>query len=265
VLANRLDVVERMATPDVIVMGFVCSARLAAQQGQTHRGQYLLDALFALGEERGIPRFCMQSLGEQIRLHALRGRADTCRSLWRRLDQLLPEAARERRGLLGQELGMVAAIAQRDWPTMLGVLDDANEIAERLRRGREVVEIKLLKALALRESGTEGLPYLLEAISLAEEYGLKRILQDVHPDLFQWVQAIRSESTRLSEPAPLRQARVMRVELAPSANVSPSRLLTPKEREVLQLLARNLSNKQIALALGVGEETVKWHLKNLFG
>ncbi len=272
VLANRLDVVERMATPDVIVMGFVCSARLAAQQGQAHRGQYLLDTLFALGEERGIPRFCMQSLGEQIRLHSLRGRADTCRSLWRRLDQLLPESVRERRGLLGQEMGMVAGIAsayallaQRDWPTMLGVLDDVNEIAERLRRGREVVEIKLLKALALRESGAEGVPYLLEAISLAEEYGLKRILQDVHPDLRHWVQAVRSENTRLSELAPSRQARVMRVELAPSANVSPSRLLTPKEREVLQLLAHNLSNKQIALALGVGEETVKWHLKNLFG
>ena len=47
--------------------------------------------------------------------------------------------------------------------------------------------------------------------------------------------------------------------------VSPSALLTPKEREVLQLLASNMSNKEIALALGVGDETVKWHLKNLFG
>ncbi|MCY1491015.1 HTH-type transcriptional regulator MalT [compost metagenome] len=272
VLANRLDVVERMATPAVIVMGFLCSARLAALQGQTHRGQDLLDALFALGEERDVPRFCMQSLGEQIRLHALRGRADTCRALWRRLEQRLPEAARERRGLLGQELGMVAGIAsayvslaQRDWPAMLGVLEDANGIAERLRRGREVVEIKLLKALALRESGADGLPCLLEAISLAEEYGLQRILQDAHPDLLQWVQAVRNDSNRPSEQAPPRQAPVMRAEPAPSASVSPSRLLTPKEREVLQLLARNLSNKQIALALGVGEETVKWHLKNLFG
>jgi LuxR family maltose regulon positive regulatory protein len=41
--------------------------------------------------------------------------------------------------------------------------------------------------------------------------------------------------------------------------------LTPKEREVLELLARNLSNKEIALAMQVGEETIKWHLKNLFG
>ena len=40
--------------------------------------------------------------------------------------------------------------------------------------------------------------------------------------------------------------------------------LTPKEREVLELLARNLSNKEIGLAMQVGEETIKWHMKNLF-
>ena len=34
---------------------------------------------------------------------------------------------------------------------------------------------------------------------------------------------------------------------------------------MLELLARNLSNKEIAQAMAVGEETVKWHLKNLFG
>ena len=44
----------------------------------------------------------------------------------------------------------------------------------------------------------------------------------------------------------------------------PSMALTPKEREVLELLNRNLSNKEIALALQVGEETIKWHVKNLF-
>lgn len=45
----------------------------------------------------------------------------------------------------------------------------------------------------------------------------------------------------------------------------PSMVLTPKEREVLELIARNLSNKEVAQAMAVGEETVKWHLKNLFG
>ena len=44
----------------------------------------------------------------------------------------------------------------------------------------------------------------------------------------------------------------------------PMRLLTPKEHEVLQLLARNYTNKEIATALEMGEETVKWHLKKIF-
>ena len=54
--------------------------------------------------------------------------------------------------------------------------------------------------------------------------------------------------------------------LAPHAGprATPSMALTPKEREVLELLARNLSNKEIARAMQIGEETIKWHLKNLF-
>lgn len=42
------------------------------------------------------------------------------------------------------------------------------------------------------------------------------------------------------------------------------KLLTPKEREILALLARNYSNKEIANALLVSSETVKWHLKALY-
>lgn len=45
---------------------------------------------------------------------------------------------------------------------------------------------------------------------------------------------------------------------------APIRLLTPKEQEVLQLLARNYTNKEIASALEMGDETVKWHLKKIF-
>jgi LuxR family maltose regulon positive regulatory protein len=51
---------------------------------------------------------------------------------------------------------------------------------------------------------------------------------------------------------------------AATARAMPSMALTPKEREVLELLARNLSNKEIALAMNIGEETIKWHMKNLF-
>jgi DNA-binding NarL/FixJ family response regulator len=40
---------------------------------------------------------------------------------------------------------------------------------------------------------------------------------------------------------------------------------TPRETEILELVKRRLSNKEIALTLGVQESTVKFHLGNILG
>lgn len=40
--------------------------------------------------------------------------------------------------------------------------------------------------------------------------------------------------------------------------------LTVREKEVLQLMAQGLANKQIALSLGISEHTVKFHLSALY-
>ncbi len=41
--------------------------------------------------------------------------------------------------------------------------------------------------------------------------------------------------------------------------------LTPREQEVLQLVAQGLANKQIAARLGITERTVKLHVSNILG
>ncbi len=41
--------------------------------------------------------------------------------------------------------------------------------------------------------------------------------------------------------------------------------LTPREMEVLRLLAQGLANKQIAARLGISERTVKFHVSAIFG
>jgi LuxR family transcriptional regulator, maltose regulon positive regulatory protein len=40
--------------------------------------------------------------------------------------------------------------------------------------------------------------------------------------------------------------------------------LSPRERNILQLIAEGQSNKEIARTLGVAPETVKSHVKNIF-
>ena len=104
---------------------------------------------------------------------------------------------------------------------------------------------------------------LREAADLARSYGLARLFIDANPALGEWAaRIITDEEPSAHAAAPLRAAAPVRAKSA--ARATPSIALTPKEREVLELLARNLSNKEVARAMQVGEETVKWHVKNLF-
>jgi two-component system nitrate/nitrite response regulator NarL len=48
-----------------------------------------------------------------------------------------------------------------------------------------------------------------------------------------------------------------------SDEVSPVEHLTPRERDILQEVARGLTNKDVGLSLGISEHTVKNHLKNI--
>jgi two-component system, NarL family, nitrate/nitrite response regulator NarL len=46
---------------------------------------------------------------------------------------------------------------------------------------------------------------------------------------------------------------------------APVEALTPREREVLQLLSEGLPNRRIAERLGIGERTVKFHVNAILG
>jgi DNA-binding NarL/FixJ family response regulator len=58
----------------------------------------------------------------------------------------------------------------------------------------------------------------------------------------------------------------MNVNPLPESEIAPpSEALTPREIEVLQLLAEGLSNKMIAARLAVSEHTVKFHVNAILG
>jgi two-component system, NarL family, nitrate/nitrite response regulator NarL len=65
-------------------------------------------------------------------------------------------------------------------------------------------------------------------------------------------------------PADYAQAAAARPAARPTAVVAPAGALTPRETEVLTLLATGRSNKEIGRALSLQEITVKLHVRNIF-
>jgi LuxR family transcriptional regulator, maltose regulon positive regulatory protein len=270
ILADRLDVLERGGLPETVLLAYRTLARMAVAEGTEHRALELLAAMHAVGVARRLPRLCIASLADQVRLHARRFRGETCRDLCVQInamlsDPKLPQGRLWHRGVdILQELAHgYGAIAARDWSRAQISLARAAIMAQELRQGRLRIEIMGLQALVLSHSGQGSEVKLREAVDLARTYGLQRVFADAHPALSDWVDQI----ARTGHGPNFAGSGVAPAHLSPRETprprTAPSIALTPKEREVLELLARNLSNKEIGLAMQVGEETIKWHVKNL--
>jgi DNA-binding NarL/FixJ family response regulator len=134
-----------------------------------------------------------------------------------------------------------------------GNTDEGIQAAERLRETHPRVGVVVLSqyatpsyALALLDRGSAGRAYLL-----------KERVEDVE----QLVAAIRT----VADGGSVIDPKVVDALVAESARSgdSPLNELTPRERDVLELVARGLSNGEIAETLVIEESTVKTHMKRI--
>jgi two-component system, NarL family, response regulator LiaR len=88
------------------------------------------------------------------------------------------------------------------------------------------------------------------------------LLKDVEPA--ELVKAIRTVHAGEGLVHPAVAARLME-EVAAAGGREARDSLTPRERQVVDLIARGLSNKRIALELGISEKTVKTHVSSILG
>lgn len=262
-LAGRLDVLARHAPPDAIIHGYVTAARLAEVAGSEGKAHDLIEQLRAIGDTHNLPRLCVASLVEEIRMLALRQQESACLARLARLEELGQNEATRwgvLQSLVVPQIGIArayAAIVGYRWDAALPELEAIDAQVKQTRRVREAIQVQLLMALARQQNGEDCASMIDEAYSLAKALGLGRVMVDTYPTFGEG--GLSAESDQVPQPSP-----GMVDAQSTQPHVVATALLTPKEAEVLQLLAGNLSNKQIAAALGVGDQTVKWHLKNMF-
>jgi DNA-binding NarL/FixJ family response regulator len=76
--------------------------------------------------------------------------------------------------------------------------------------------------------------------------------------------AVRAVAAGRSLLTPVAASAVLRRVRGEAAGTRAAPSLTPRERAVLERMARGLGNKQIAATLGISERTVKFHVSSLF-
>lgn len=165
------------------------------------------------------------------------------------------------RAYLGQQEGLVVVAEAASVAGALGALETTKPdlilldvqlegesgltLLAELRRLERHVRVLLLTSFLDED-------YLRDALRLgASGYLLKRAGQGVLLDGIR--AALRGE--RPLDPAA--------AALLPTLQGDPLAGLTPREREVLTLLAEGLSNKALAKRLGVGEKTIKTHVSSV--
>jgi DNA-binding NarL/FixJ family response regulator len=156
------------------------------------------------------------------------------------------------------------------------VVGEACDGAEAIAMARELEPAVVLMDLMMpRVSGLEAIAAIRKELPDTEVLALTSFLEDGNV-----LQAMRAGAVgyllKDAEAADLRQAikaaAAGQVQLSPKAaakllqtfNPVPTReALTPRENDVLRLLARGQSNKQIAESLTIGETTAKTHVRSI--
>lgn len=132
-------------------------------------------------------------------------------------------------------------------------------------RRRTTLRVHALAALAAARADhwPEARDHLTRALGLREASGFGRVFHEHDADFRQLLPQILPE---LPDEAKS-QAQALLAELAGAENDPGHRdapALTPREREVLQALSLGNTDKMIARHLDLTENTVKYHLKNLY-
>ena len=158
--------------------------------------------------------------------------------------------------LVGSADGGEAAVAlcERDRPDVL-LLDlqmpavDGIEVTRRVRGVSPDTHVVIFTSFSDRD----GIVRALDAGAVGY------LLKDAEPE--EMHAAIRAASRGEAPLAPRAAAALLADR---RSRASSDVELSPREREVLQLVLDGLANKQIARRLGISEKTVKGHLTNLF-
>ncbi|GAB3362116.1 MULTISPECIES: LuxR C-terminal-related transcriptional regulator [Giesbergeria] len=259
-------------------------ARWFARRGDLAWALTILDEGRELAGVRQWLRLRASCDAEAVRLHLLHGDLEQAQRV---VDELSAAMPTTEPSPIGSFLETYAshAFAQARLAMAQGragqAVERLTEVQSRLHAAgmaylHAIASMLLALALDQRGSQTEAFSALDQALAYAQAQGMVGSFIDEGAVMVGLLRARQSYTARPLEPVGSIVGQLLelldtnhRPDTALTPAVQPhtgtaSPLLSGREIEVLGHIAQGLSNKEIARALQVAPETVKWHLKNIF-
>ncbi|MEQ9811916.1 MAG: LuxR C-terminal-related transcriptional regulator [Azospirillaceae bacterium] len=275
--------IDRAGLDDRHVVGYVTLSRLLAATGRAAEAMTVLDRGDSFALETGNVRLSLAIRNERARLFLLAGRLGEAQ---RESDHLMAGLA-EQSGRLpplvwqvwepAHAVRVLINVSRRRFSAALEALKPLLDRAVREERLHSVAVLQALTGIAQSGQGLrkEAARSLSQALRIGADCGIARSLVDLGPDFTQCL-SLHAEALGLRAAnegwADFLQA-IERLAGAKGGGIAlgddrgaPTLydLLSERERQITGLVARGLTNREIGLALGIREQTVKTHLKNVF-
>ncbi len=275
---DRASLISSATMLDCVWSTYFVIARVAAARMNFERARTILERAENQGVARDWGRLSAGAIAEQARLYLNDGRLDEAAACVDRLERLARKYPAPRPCAWSEiewyhKLARAHLLAQQARP------DEAISILQQLQREAEAMQHRqFLVCIAIRLSAVqlsagrvaEAVNRFHRVLAACAAAGVYQTVLDEGPVISRLLQATRESGKVKADLIPYvdrlvaGQQRAGQDRLAPTSGARILSALSPRETDILTLIAEGLSNKEIARSLDIGPETVKSHLKSIF-
>jgi LuxR family maltose regulon positive regulatory protein len=278
-LVDRLPFVSEGAMLECVLSAYFTMVRIATLRMNFDRAQTLLERAENLGRARDWGRLCAGVALERVWLHLKEGRIDEAAAAHERLESLA-ERYHPSVDFAWSEIERYAALGRACLATTQRRFDDAISTLTRLRNDAEraqnhyfALRVATHASVVRFTAGqtTEALGEFRRVLDVSARAGIRQTILDEGQGIGPLLAAFEETADRASPDlksyvtgllAAWRSRHQSGTELGSGSELADP--LSAREGAILNLIAKGLSNKEIARSLAIAPETVKSHVKNIF-